>query len=209
MSATLAEEIAVAAAQLVVEDGLEYAAARHKAARQLAGKSLRSGDLPRNEKIEDEVRAYLAIFHADSQPAELQALRELALQWMSRLSAHRPHLAGAVWRGTATRRSAVLLDLYCDDPKTAEIDLINQGIDYDLGGDNDAEPGSVSVLTIGARCAALGGELVTLHLVLHDLDDLRGALKPDAQGRSWRGDRAALQRLLENTNPPCAAPAAL
>jgi hypothetical protein len=36
---------------------------------------------------------------------------------------------------------------------------------------------------------------VTLHLLLHDLDDLRGALKPDARGRSWRGDLAALQRL--------------
>lgn len=196
MSATLAEEIAVAAAQLVVEDGLEYAAARHKAARQLAGRNLRSGDLPRNEKIETEVRAYLATFHADTQPAELRALRELALQWMSRLAPHRPHLAGAAWRGTATRRSAVLLDLYCDDPKSTEIDLINQGVDYDRGGDNDAEPGSVSVLTVGARCTALGGELITLHLILHDLDDLRGALKPDAQGRSWRGDRAALQRLL-------------
>lgn len=195
MSATLSDQIAVAAAQLVVEDGLEYPAARQKAARKLAGRRLRSGDMPRNETIEDEVRTYLNTFCADTQPAELRALRELALAWMERLAAHRPHLAGAVWRGTATRRSAIVIDLYCDDPKGAEIDLINQGIDFDVGGDGDAEPGSVSVLTVGAHCPALS-DLVTLHLVLHDLDDQRGALKADARGHSWRGDCEALRRRL-------------
>jgi len=40
------------------------------------------------------------------------------------------------------------------------------------------------------------GEPVTVHLSLHDHDDQRGALKPDARGRSWRGDLAAVQRLL-------------
>ena len=38
-----------------------------------------------------------------------------------------------------------------------------------------------------------------LHLSVLDLDDLRGALKPDAQGRSQRGDLAALERLLHDT----------
>ena len=193
MSATLAEQIAVSAAQLVVEEGLEYAAARHKAARQLAGRSLRSGDMPRNEAVEDEVRTYLDTFCADTHPVELRVLRELAVRWMERLAPHRPHLAGAVWRGTATRRTAILLDLYCDDPKSTEIDLINQGIEYDVGGDNNADAGSVSVLTLGARSADLD-DVVSIHLLLHDLDDLRGALKPDSRGRSWRGDLAALRR---------------
>jgi hypothetical protein len=193
MSATLAEQIAVSAAQLVVEEGLEYAAARHKAARQLAGRSLRSGDMPRNEAVEDEVRTYLDTFCADTHPVELRVLRELAARWMERLAPHRPHLAGAVWRGTATRRTAILLDLYCDDPKSTEIDLINQGIEYDVGGDNNADAGSVSVLTLGARSAELD-DVVSIHLLLHDLDDLRGALKPDSRGRSWRGDLAALRR---------------
>jgi hypothetical protein len=35
---------------------------------------------------------------------------------------------------------------------------------------------------------------------VHDLDDLRGALKPDANGRSWRGDTNALRRLLEEAS---------
>lgn len=200
MIASTTEAIAVAAAQLVVEEGMEYASAKRKAARQLAGRALRVGALPRNERVEDEVRNYLALFCADSQPFELRVLRELAARWMDRLAAHRPHLAGATWRGTATRRSAILLDLYCDDPKGTQIDLVNQGVDFDMGGDNDAEPGSVSVLTVGARSPELR-ELVTVHLLLHDLDDLRGALKPDTQGRSWRGDRAALRRLLAQEQP--------
>jgi hypothetical protein len=43
--------------------------------------------------------------------------------------------------------------------------------------------------------------LVTLHLNILDHDDLRGALKADAQGRSWRGDAAALRRLLTSEAP--------
>jgi exodeoxyribonuclease-3 len=39
------------------------------------------------------------------------------LRWMARLADFRPHLSGAVWRGTATRLSDVHLDLYCDDSK--------------------------------------------------------------------------------------------
>lgn len=200
MSASLRQQIAVQAAQLVVEEGLEYGAARHKAARLVAGRSLRGGDQPRNEEVEDEVRAYLNTFHADTQPVELQALRELAAGWMQRLLPHRPHVGGAVWRGTATRRSAVLLDLYCDDPKGTEIDLINQGVQYDVGGDAGDAQGPVSVLTLGARSDRLK-ETVTVHLVLHDLDDLRGALKPDPRGQTWRGDLQALQRRMTEDAP--------
>jgi len=37
-----------------------------------------------------------------------------------------------------------------------------------------------------------------VHFVVHEHDDLRGALKPDARGRTWRGDLRALQHLMEN-----------
>ena len=37
--------------------------------------------------------------------------------------------------------------------------------------------------------------------MVYDLDDLRGALKPDSQGRAPRGNLAALRRLLEQDNP--------
>ena len=197
---TFTEELAIAAARLVVEDGMEYAAAKRKAVRALRRRSARPGELPTNEAVEAEVRAYLELFCAATQPAELHALRELAAAWMQRLMEFRPHLGGAVWRGTATRRSCIWLDLYCDDPKAAEISLINLGIDYDTGQQEGRSAEPVHVLTTTAPCPALG-EPATLHLLVRDLDDLRGALRPDAQGRSWRGDLKALQRLLAEGGP--------
>jgi hypothetical protein len=197
---SLAEELAAAAARLVVDEGMEYAAAKRKAARSFGGLGTRV-ELPSNEQVEDAVREHIELFCADTQPAELHAMREVARLWMQRLAEFRPHLSGAVWRGTATRLSAVHLDLYCDDPKAAEIMLINAGVDYDVGslprtGSRSGSREPLNVLSVSSPSRALG-ETVTVHLMLHDADDQRGALKPDARGRSWRGDLPALQRLLE------------
>lgn len=183
------QEIAAAAARLVVEQGLDYGAAKHRVARELG----RRVELPSNEVVEDAVREHLALFHADSQPAELLALRRLALAWMQRLTDHRPHLAGAVWRGTATRHSCLRLELYCDDEKGTEIDLINRGIRFEHAGGPGQD--AATVLSLTSPCPELG-EPVTILLELHDHDALRGALKPDSAGRSWRGGCAALERLL-------------
>jgi hypothetical protein len=198
MQASITAEIAAAAARLVVDEGMEYGAAKHKAARAVLRQRAARAEMPSNEQVEDEVRSHLELFCADTQPAELRALRRVALRWMERLAEFRPHLSGAAWRGTATRLSALHVDLYCDDAKGAEIALINQGIDYDSAG-SDAQP-EVHHLTLADRCPELG-EPVTLHLAVRDLDALRGALKPDARGRSWRGDAGALRRLLEEPAP--------
>jgi hypothetical protein len=55
---------------------------------------------------------------------------------------------------------------------------------------------AVDALSILCTCPGLS-QKVLVHLMIYDLDDLRGALKPDAQGRSFRGDLAALQRLMK------------
>lgn len=195
MSTALLAEIAAAAARLVVDEGMEYAGAKRKAQRALGRHRHGRGELPANEQVEDEVREHLALFCADTQPGELRVLRRLALVWMARLAEFRPYLGGAVWRGTATRLSAIHLDLYCDDTKSTEIALINKGVAYDVGSRPDARGGEVDLLRIATACPEFG-EPVTLFLTILDHDDLRGALKPDARGRSWRGDAAALQRLL-------------
>ena len=197
-SVNMDDELAAAAARLVIDEGLEYVAAKRKAARSAAPQRGASRpELPSNEAVEAAVREHLALFHADTQPVELLALRRVALRWMERLAEFRPHLAGAVWRGTATRRSAVHLELFADDPKSPEIALLNLGVDYDAaegGHDRRGEP--ISVLTLAEHSADLG-EPVTLHLAVRDHDDQRGALRPDAEQRTGRGDAAALQRLLE------------
>jgi hypothetical protein len=188
-------EIAAAAARLVVEDGMEYGPAKRRAARELGRASARGQDLPSNDELEDEVRTYIDIFCADTQPSELQALREVAVLWMERLAEFRPHLTGAVWRGTATRLNAVHLQLFCDDSKSAELAMIDRGVDYEVGSTTSPRGRDIDVLSLASPSSALG-EPVTVHLSILDHDDLRGALKPDAQGRSSRGDLAALQRLM-------------
>ena len=196
---SISTEIAATAARLVVEEGMEYGPAKQRALKVLGlGRNSRAA-LPSNDELEDEVRDYLALFCADTQPAELAALRELAAEWMARLAEFRPHLCGAVWRGTATRLNNIHLQLYCDDSKSAEIALINLGIDYEVGainGPKASKAREIDVLSLAAMSRKLG-ELITVHLSILDFDDLRGALKTDPRGRSERGDLAALRKLME------------
>ena len=196
MSSALTAEIAAAAARLVVEEGMEYGPAKQRAARALGKHGTRSAQMPDNGAVEDEVRAYLDLFCADTQPAELAALREVAAIWMERLAEFRPHLTGAVWRGTATRLSSVHLQLFCDDPKSAEIEMLNRGIDFDVGSISGPRNLPVDVLSVSSPSSSLGEE-VTVFLTVLDHDDLRGGLKPDASGQTQRGDLVALRRLME------------
>ncbi|WP_038210516.1 hypothetical protein [Xenophilus azovorans] len=187
-------EIAAAAARLVVEEGLEYGAAKRRALRDL-GLPVRTA-LPGNDEVEAEVRDHIRLFCADTQPGELLALRRLALQWMERLAEFRPHLGGAVWHGTATHLSDIYIQLFCDDPKSCEIALIDHHVDYEPRQVTGFHGERVEALSIHALCRELGIE-VGVHLLVYDLDDLRGALRPDSQGRTPRGDLAAVRRLLE------------
>lgn len=200
MTSSLSAEIAAAAARLVVEEGMEYGPAKRRAVRDLGRRSVRQPELPSNDEVEDEVRAYLDLFCADTQPAELAALREVAALWMQRLAEFRPYLTGAVWRGTATRLNSVHIQLFCDDSKAAEIALIDQRVDYDVGTLPGPRGDPIDVLSVASPSTALG-EAVTVHLSVLDHDDLRGALKPDARGRSQRGDLAALRRLMTEEAP--------
>lgn len=190
---SLKDQIAAAAAAMVVEDGLEYGPAKRRALKQL-GLPARTA-LPDNDLVEAAVREYIALFCADTQPAELAALRQLALLWMQRMAEFRPFLGGAVWRGTATRLSDIYIQLFCDDPKSAEIALIEHQVDYEPRTVTGFTGESVEALSIRSLCKPLQ-ETVGVHLMVYDHDDLRGALRPDARGLSPRGDLAAVAGLL-------------
>lgn len=189
-------EIATIAARLVVDEGMEYGPAKKRALKSLAPAGRRRIELPDNDLLEEQVRDHIALFCADTQPQELLALREVAALWMERLAEFRPHLTGAVWRGTATRLSNVHLQLYCDDSKAAEIALINERVDYEVGSITGPRGKDIDVLSLSSFSRALG-ELVTVHLSVLDFDDLRGALKPDAKGERERGDLQNLRKLME------------
>jgi hypothetical protein len=192
-------EIAATAARMVVEEGLEYGPAKRRALKQLElGPRAR---LPDNDTVEDAVREYLDLFCADTQPAELAALRRLALLWMERLEPFRPYLAGAVWHGTATRLSDIYLQLFCDDSKSAEISLIDHGVRFTPSTVSGFRGEPVEALSLSSRCTELNAN-VGVHLLVHDLDDLRGALKPDGRGRTPRGSLQAVRALVEQQGAP-------
>lgn len=191
---SLKTEIAAVAARMVVEEGLDFGAAKRRAVKQM-GLSGRTA-LPANEEIEDEVMAYIALFCADTQPGELRALRRLALVWMQRMAAFKPYLGGSVWHGSATRLSDIYLQLFCDDCKSAEIALIDHRVDYVPRTVIGFHGESVEALSVHALCPELR-EDVGVHLLIYEWDDLRGALRLDAKGRSPRGDAASVKALLD------------
>lgn len=199
MTTALSAEIANTTARIVVEEGMEWGPAKRRALREM-GLPARTA-LPGNDQVEEAVREYIALFCADTQPRELRALRQLALVWMERMAAFRPHLGGAVWHGTATRLSDIYLQLFCDDSKSAEIALIDHHVDYEPRTVSGFHGESVEALSLGSKSAELG-EMIGVHLLIYDLDDLRGALRPDAKGRSPRGDITAVRRLLQDTETP-------
>ncbi|RYY67318.1 MAG: hypothetical protein EOO24_53350 [Comamonadaceae bacterium] len=191
-------EIAAAAARMVVEEGLEYGPAKRRAVRQL-GLNSRSA-LPDNDAVEEAVREYIELFCADTQPVELAALRNLALTWMERLAQFRPYLGGAVWHGTATRLSDIYIQLFCDDPKSAEMALIDNSVDYEARTVTGFNGEPVEALSLSSVSRELG-EAIGVHLMVYDHDDVRGALKRDAKGRAPRGDIAAVRALVDNQCP--------
>ncbi len=195
MTSDTAQEIAATAARLVVEEGMEFGPAKRRAVREL-GLSPRQA-LPDNDLLEREVFDYVQLFCADTQPQELLALRQLALTWMRRLEEFRPHLSGAVWRGTATRLSDIYIQLFCDDSKQAELQLLDKGVRFEVSSVSGFQGETVDALSIHSRCPVLN-EDIGVHLMVYDYDDLRGALLPDSRGKPMRGDIDGLQRLVDN-----------
>ncbi len=197
------EEIAQSAARLIAEDGLDYAGAKRKAARQLLGDTRVAGEwLPDNDQIEEELREYLALFQSDTQPDELRRLREIALDWMRRLAEFHPYVTGAVLNGTANAHSDIHLQAFTDNPKDVAIYLLNQNVQYDVSetrhfaGRADVE--TLSFLWRPRRDV----DAIGIHLALYASDDLRGAVKADARGRVARADAAALRALVEAGKTP-------
>lgn len=183
-------ELLACAARLVVEDGLEYGPAKQRAARQL-GLGARVA-MPDNHDLEAAVREHIAIFCPEEQARALLTLREVALRWMDRLADFRPMVSGAVWHGTATAHSDIYLQLFCDDPKAAEWMLLDRRVEFHPGSVLGLRGEPVDALTVRERIPDLP-HAVLIHLMIHDRDDDRGALRPDAQGRPPRGDAAALR----------------
>lgn len=195
---TVQLEIAAVAARLVVDEGLDYGPAKRHALKQM-GLPARTA-LPGNDELDDAVREHIAVFCADTQPVELLALRRLALQWMVRMARFRPYLTSAVWLGTATRRSDIRIELYCDDSKSAELALLDLGADFQTGTATGLGGAPVDVLSVHSFCRELN-EHVGVHLLVYDRDDIRGARRVDAKDRLLRADLETVRRLMHDSTP--------
>ena len=125
-------QIAHLAARLMAEDGgLDYGAAKTKAARQagLADTHL----LPDNREIEAALREYQELYQGEEHPQHLRRLREVAVKVMRDFADFRPVLVGSVLSGTAGQHSDVNLQLFTDDPKAFTIFLLNRRYRFEEG----------------------------------------------------------------------------
>jgi hypothetical protein len=175
----LRTRIAAAAAKIMAEDGIDdFALAKRKAARQLGAPDTR--ELPANDEIEAELRAYRSLYQADEHPERLQALRESALEAMKLLERFHPYLTGPVLAGTAGPYADIDLQLFPESGKDVEIFLLDQGITYEsaearrYAGDR-AHP--VGILRIEWQGAGF-------RISVHDPRDERLVLKTSAAGRA-------------------------
>ena len=128
----LRQQIAYLAARLMAEDGgLDYGAAKTKAARQagLADTHL----LPDNREIEAALREYQELYQSEDQPQHLRRLREVAVKVMRDFADFRPVLVGSVLSGTAGQHSDVNLQLFTDDQKALTIFLLNRRYRFEEG----------------------------------------------------------------------------
>lgn len=124
--------IAQLAARLMQEHGIrDFSQAKRKAARQLG--IVDAHHLPGNEEIEDAIREYNAVYHADTQPELLRELRREALGIMEMLARFDPHLTGAVLNGTASPYSGIQIELFTDNEKEVEMYLLNQNLPFRQG----------------------------------------------------------------------------
>lgn len=164
---TLQLEIAAIAAQLIAEEGLDYASAKREAAGQIGPLAARLGRerLPSNEQVEEALRNHLALYHADTQPQLLRARRESALRLMQLLAPTELWLLGAVANGTATEHNGLFFAAVADSAKELGIQLLNLDIDHEAVWLPDAD----------------GSEDEGLHLLWEDIET-QIRVVPRAQG---------------------------
>jgi hypothetical protein len=189
----LRTQIAVAAARMVAQDGADYGTARRKAARQVLGVDQPAPNvLPDNLEIEDEVRKYQALFGGPQQAERLAGLRAMALEVMDALAEFRPYLTGAVLNGTAGEHDDIHLQLFADSAKEVEIYLLNKNINIEIS----ETPHFKGARHDPVETVSFLWHNEAVHAELYEMNDLRGALKPRADGRLQRLDAAGLRALM-------------
>lgn len=125
----LRHSIAVQAARLIAEEGIEdFAFAKRKAARQLG---VPERDLPSNAEIEEALQEHRSLFRDEDDEERLERMREAAIIVMEQLEPFRPYVTGAVLTGLGDAFSEVELEVFADSAKDMELFLLSKGIPYE------------------------------------------------------------------------------
>lgn len=189
--------IAAAAARIMAEDGIDdFSLAKRKAARQLG--ATESQALPGNQEIEEELRAYRALYQAEEHPARIAELRRIALDAMRELEAFNPYLVGPVLSGNAGPYAEIELQLFPDNAKEVEIFLLERNLAFTthearrFAGDR----------AHAASVLSLAWKGVPLRLSIFDPRTERLALKTSQAGRVMeRAGIAEIETLVRNADP--------
>jgi len=189
----LRAEIALVAARMVAQDGADIDTARRKAARQVLGVNQPVPNMmPDDIQVEDEVRKYLALFGGPDHSERLAQLRATALQVMEALADFNPYITGPVLQGTASEHDDIHLQLFADSAKEVQIYLLNRNVNIEISETPHFKGGRHAPV----ETVSFPWMKETVHAQLFEYQDLRGALKPRADGRPQRLDAAGLRALI-------------
>lgn len=189
----LRAEIALVAARMVAQDGADIDTARRKAARQVLGVNQPVPNMmPDDIQVEDEVRKYLALFGGPDHSERLAQLRATALQVMEALADFNPYITGPVLQGTAGEHDDIHLQLFADSAKEVQIYLLNRNVNIEISETPHFKGGRHAPV----ETVSFPWMKETVHAQLFEYQDLRGALKPRADGRPQRLDAAGLCALI-------------
>jgi hypothetical protein len=124
-------------------------------------------------------------------------MRCTALEVMDELAEFRPYLTGAVLNGTAGEHDDIHLQLFADSAKEVEIWLLNRNVQIDIS----ETPHFKGVRHDPVETVSFLWHKEAVHAELYEMNDLRGALKPRADGRLHRVDAAGLRALMASEDP--------
>lgn len=170
--------IAAAAARIMAEDGIDdFALAKRKAARQLGAAQTEA--LPKNDEIEEELRAYRALYQAQEHPERIAELRRIALEAMQALERFNPYLTGPVLKGTAGPYAEIDLQLFPESPKEVELFLLERRLAFTTHEGRRFSGDRAHAMSV----FSLTWEGASLKLSVFDPRDERLALKTSQAGR--------------------------
>ena len=190
--------IAAAAARIMAEDGIDdFALAKRKAARQLGAPD--SEALPRNDEIEEALRAYRALYQPEEHARRIAELRRIALDAMQALERFSPYLSGPVLKGTAGPYAEIELQLFPQSAKEVGLFLLERRIAFTTHEGRRFSGDRAHAMSV----FSLTWQEAPLKLSVFDPRDERLALKTSQAGRVMeRAGIAEVGALLRNGERP-------